>query len=499
MVMQGHCTLDAQVVVATVQSLTPEMLQRLLTAHATPIATILIDEAHHAVPGSAYARTIAGVEQATAPLQVSVIGFTATPFRSDAQSMLVLLSTCAFERSIPEMQRQGYLAPLTWHPVPLDLDLEALAQEKHSGELDYSETALATALRQDAFSEQIAQQVAPLLGGRPTLVFAASVQHAERLTEAFTRQGLRAVTVTGHLSRTQRERLYAAWRQGEIQVVCTCLLLTEGFDFPAIAALVIARPTRSPVLYLQMLGRGMRTAEGKTDCLVIDVLGNRLDLGRQVVLPRVVKLTEDPALESLHEPRQKRHDPLVRAREQGAAGRTEEGNGLAVLDPIGHSPYRWIPYKYGSFALVNREAVVIIERDADQSGLYRSRLALLRPQQPAEQHWIEWRYFPLRQQVELVHEAAREYYQEAFGSKEAAWFARPATEKQLESLAASHPELVQQARSEGWTSGRVSLLLSQRRLRWVLTHPPAVEPGPMPDGTRAEAEGVGGARHTREH
>ena len=64
---------------------------------------------------------------------------------------------------------------------------------------------------------------------------------------------------------------------GAIQVVCNCALLTEGFDLPAVATLVIARPTLFPGLYMQMLGRGMRKAEGKTDCLVLDVVGNQPD------------------------------------------------------------------------------------------------------------------------------------------------------------------------------------------------------------------------------
>lgn len=484
MLMQGHCTLDAPVVVATVQSVTPERLQHLVAAHTTPLATIFIDEAHHAVPGSTDARIIAAAEAAVAPLPVSVIGLTATPFRSDGQSMLGLLPTCAFECSIPEMQQQGYLAPLTWHPVRLDLDLETLALEQREGELDYSARALAQTLRQDIFSEQIAQQVARLLGKRPTLVFAASVRHAERLAAAFARQGLTTATVTGRLSRKERERLYAAWRQGEIQVVCTCALLTEGFNFPGIAALVIARPTRSPVLYLQMLGRGLRLAEGQTDCLVIDVLGNQLDLGRQVVLPRVITLPNDPLPARTHEPQQRRSPRRTPARE------APEGNGLAVLDPIGHSPYRWMAYKYGYFALIHPEVVVIIERGPDQSGLYRSRLALMRPRQVSEQHWIEPRYFPLRQQVELVHDATRQHYREGFGSKEAAWLEQPASARQLEALAFSRPEPVERARAEGWSSGKVSLLLSRNRLAWILTNPPKEAPGP-------EAAGEYGAQLVR--
>ena len=486
MLMQGHRTLDAPVVVATVQSVKPEMFQRLVAAHAMPLATILIDEAHHAVPGSSYARIIAAAEEAAGPLPVSVIGFTATPFRSDGQSMLALLPTCACECGIPEMQQQGYLAPLTWHPVCLDLDLEALALEQRNGDLDYSERALAQTLRQDTFSEQIARQVAPLLGKRPTLVFAASVRHAERLAEAFARQGFSTATVTGRQSHKERERLYAAWRQGEIQVVCTCALLTEGFNFPGIAALVIARPTRSAVLYLQMLGRGLRLAEGKTDCLVIDVLGNQLDLGRQVVLQRVVKLVGDPLPMRTDEPQQQKH----RSPRQVRAREASEGNGLAVLDPIGHSPYRWMAYKYGYFALIHPEVAVVIERDPDQSGLYRSRLALMRPKQANEQRWIEPRYFPLCQQVELAHEATRQHYRESFGSKEAAWFEQPASERQLEALAKSRPELVARARVEGWSSGKVSLLLSRNRLAWILTNPPREEPD-------SEAEGDSGAQHMR--
>ncbi len=103
MLMQGHRTLDAPVVVATVQSVKPEMFQRLVAAHAMPLATILIDEAHHAVPGSSYARIIAAAEEAAENLPVNVIGFTATPFRSDGQSMLALLPICAFECGISEM------------------------------------------------------------------------------------------------------------------------------------------------------------------------------------------------------------------------------------------------------------------------------------------------------------------------------------------------------------------------------------------------------------
>ena len=115
-------------------------------------------------------------------------------------------------------------------------------------------------------------------------------------------------------------------------MVCNCTLLTEGYDFPGLAALVIARPTLSPGLYMQMLGRGMRRAEGKTDCLVIDVLGSQPDPRRQVVLPHVIGIEAAPEDERRAEKSvtSRRSDPVLHSN-LGGQGET----GLALLIPLG--------------------------------------------------------------------------------------------------------------------------------------------------------------------
>jgi superfamily II DNA or RNA helicase len=249
----------------------------LLVANTTPIQTVLIDEAHHAVSGSVYERILATVEDAAGTQPVAIVGLTATPYRSDEQSMLEVLPVCAFARTIPEMVQEGYLAPLTWKPVQVDLDLAEVATTRHSGELDYAETTLARQLLGETITVWLVAHTASLIEQRPTLVFVASVQHADYLSAAFRACGFSAAVVSGRTGRRQRDELFANWRRGSIQVVCNCALLTEGYDFPGIAALVIARPTLSPGFYMQMLGRGMRKAEGKTDCLVIDVLGTQPD------------------------------------------------------------------------------------------------------------------------------------------------------------------------------------------------------------------------------
>ena len=221
--------------------------------------------------------------------------------------------------------------------MQIDLDLAQIATTRQSGERDYVETALARQLLHEAITAMLVEHAASLIEHGPTLVFATNLQHAEYLSEAFRARGFSAVAVSGRTGRRQRDELFTSWRRSTIQVVCNCTLLTEGYDFPGIAALVMARPTLSPGLYMQMLGRGMRKASGKTGCLVIDVLGNQPDPHCQVLLPHVVGIEEAPEDErSMGKPTGKRRsDPVLRSI-LGSQGET----GLALLDPLGQSQYR---------------------------------------------------------------------------------------------------------------------------------------------------------------
>ena len=167
------------------------------------------------------------------------------------------------------MVHAGWLAPLTWKPLRVNVDLARVATTSQSGEIDYIEDGLARELLRNALTEEIVQQVASVIEQRPTLVFGVTVEHAEDLAQAFRQCGLRTAAVSGLTSWRERERIFADWRSGLIQVVCNCALLTEGFNFPSIAALVIARPTLSSLLYVQMLGRGTRRAEGKQECTTV--------------------------------------------------------------------------------------------------------------------------------------------------------------------------------------------------------------------------------------
>ncbi len=465
LLMQGHKELNAPITVATVQSLTPTKLEALIVASDVPIATILIDEAHHAVEGSAYERIVTLLEAVDEELQVVTLGVTATPYRSDKKSMLSVLSTCVFERTILDMVRAGRLAPLVWEPIKVNIALEDVATARQFGELDYAEDSLTHELLREAISQDIARQAVARIGQRPTLVFGVTVAHAEQLTLHFQQCGRRAVALSGKTSRNEREDILARWRSGEIQVVCNCALLTEGFDFPELAALVIARPTLSPSYYMQMLGRGTRPAQGKKDCLVLDVMGNQPDTSQQVVLPLVVGVAEEKfGGETEH---RRVTDPILKA-VLGA----EAEPGLSLLDPIGQSHYRWTAYRNGYFSMVSKQEAAIIERDPKGSGLYHSRLYTMPRGQLPEHRWIEKAYLPLRQQVALVHEYTGTIYVQSLGSKEARWLDEPASEKQLAALQKLHPGLARQARAKGWNKRMASDAITFCLLRKTLLHPP---------------------------
>ena len=108
---------------------------------------------------------------------------------------------------------------------------------------------------------------------RRTVVFGTSVDHAIALAAAFRAAGVPAEHVDANTPTEEREAVFGRFRAGETQVLTNCFLAAYGFDLPAIAAVVLARPTKSLMLYLQMLGRGLRIDDGKRDCLVLDHAG----------------------------------------------------------------------------------------------------------------------------------------------------------------------------------------------------------------------------------
>src|ERR671937_736608 len=223
-VQATHDEHTAPTVVASVQTLSRRTR---LTRLVPDFQTIVIDEAHH-TPAPTYRRILAYC-RAWHPDGPLVVGVTATPERGDHHSLRPVFDRIVYQKTLLEMMQAGYLVDLRAVQVLLQADFDALRTQQG----DFVDTEL------------------------ETLLLAANAPGAlDGTTPPATRRAI-------------LQRLHT----GATRVVANCAVLTEGFDEPSVNCIIIARPTQSAVLYQQMLGRGTRTYPGKTDCLVLDVVG----------------------------------------------------------------------------------------------------------------------------------------------------------------------------------------------------------------------------------
>jgi len=452
-VMAGRDEIDAGVIVGSIQTLQGRRLARVLAADREPITLLLIDEAHHATARNAYATLIAHVEAAYPG--VAVVGCTATPYRMDKHRMQDVLPTCAFARTLPDMQREGWLCPLDWRPIALDgFDLADLPTTMLGGEEDYAPHELAEELNQEDHVRAVVDATAALIGNRQTLVFGVNVAHAQALAEEYRARGIGAATIWGEMPAKERAATLAAWRAGTIQAVTNCAVLTEGFDFPAISALVMARPTMSPGLYAQMLGRGTRTHAGKADCLVLDVAGNA-DVSRTRAITLPVLLGEDAG--DVEEPKR---GPRVKG---PAAGRLSV---RWITDPVNQSVCAWaLDEQTGNYVTtLTEDTYAVLIAEPDGSGLFFP--VVITKRQGVEPVTDEPCVF--RDAVYQVNAMAIKSGLHVFADKNAPWRSRPASPAQIAALGRFSPKAAAAAEREEWDRGTVSMMLQNAIARRAL-------------------------------
>ncbi|HUX15612.1 MAG TPA: DEAD/DEAH box helicase [Phycisphaerae bacterium] len=216
---------------------------------------LIIDEAHHATAAS-YRRVLDHYRQNPA---LRVLGATATPDRHDEEALGRVFDTVAFDYELTDAIADGWLVPIRQRMVAVDgLDLSACRTT--AGDLNGAD--LARVMEYEEALHGIAAPTLDLTAGRRTLLFAASVAHAERLCEIFNRHtaGI-ARWVHGGTPKEARRDMLVAYKAGEFGILCNVGVATEGFDEPGIECVVMARPTKSRALYAQMIGRGTRPLE----------------------------------------------------------------------------------------------------------------------------------------------------------------------------------------------------------------------------------------------
>lgn len=228
---------------------------------------VVTDEAHHSAAKSY--RTIydaLGIGLPGAPL---LVGVTATPDRGDGKGLTDLFDEIVYQVEIEELIRNGYLCDIRAKRVMLAVDLDTV---KRTGG-DFSESDLQDAMVAADQPWHTAQAVIDHASDRKSIVFVAGVELAHETAAEINGIGLPAEVVHGGMLPLDRRGVLARLSSGATRCVVNCMVLTEGFDEPTVGCVVIARPTASRSLYQQMAGRGLRTAPGKTDCLIIDVVG----------------------------------------------------------------------------------------------------------------------------------------------------------------------------------------------------------------------------------
>lgn len=220
-------------------------------------SAIVVDEAHHAVSAS-YRRVLDYFTGA------KILGVTATADRGDKRNLGEVFETLAYEYSLPRAIHDGYLSPIKAQTIPLNIDLAGVKIQ--SG--DFQAAALGSAL--EPYLDRIAAEMAKICQNRKTVVFLPLIATSQHMAALLRQHGLTAAEVNGMSE--DRKEILDDFHNGKYQVLCNSMLLTEGWDEPAVDCIVCLRPTKVRALYAQIVGRGTRLSPGKTELLLLDFL-----------------------------------------------------------------------------------------------------------------------------------------------------------------------------------------------------------------------------------
>ena len=249
----------------------PVQVAAIATLHARAMRTatmdlpaadlVIVDEAHHC-RARTYRRLLEEYPDAI------VIGLTATPCRGDGRGLGSTFDVLVECPPVAELTAAGYLVPSTIY-APSQPDLSGVRVERG----DYVERQLAERVDTVQLVGDIVEHWHRLAERRRTVVFGTGVAHSVHLRDEFRRNGVMAEHIDGSTPIEERDVTLARLAAGTIEVVTNAMVLTEGWDCPEVACLILARPTRSLGLYRQMVGRVLRPAPGKTDALILDHAG----------------------------------------------------------------------------------------------------------------------------------------------------------------------------------------------------------------------------------
>lgn len=429
---------DANVVVASVQTLAVRKRREAITG----VGLVIVDEAHHAAADT-YVEVL---QHFGAWRGLPTAGFTATMARQEG-GLAEVWEDVVYRRDILEMIRDRHLVDVRGKTVVVDG--LALDDVKSRGG-DFQDGQLGQALDDAGAAEVVADAYREHASDRAGIVFTPTVATAHTMAEALTKAGITTGVVSGDMPKAKRAEALQAYASGDLQVLSNCMVLTEGFDAPWASCAVIARPTRSAPLYVQMVGRVLRPFKGKTDALVLDVAG----ASSRHRLASIVDLTgyEVGALED--------GESLTEAAERAEVGISIPTGKVAWqdVDLFHSSDTAWLMTDAGNWFVSVPDAYYFLIPGAGPE-TYRIRRWL---RQAGVQTPDEDPDYPL----EYAMRWAEMYATQHGGSiarRDASWRARPATPRQME-ICRKHRLLVGSGATQGMASDAIAVLFASRTL-----------------------------------
>ena len=269
---------DAHVVCGSVQS----VALHLEDFREDAFSYLILDEAHHAAADT-YQKILAYFHP------TFTLGLTATPERTDDnRAILDIFKNTAHKPDIQTAVEIGELVPIRCIRIHTNIDLTRV----RFNSVQYNIRDLESKIYVPERNRLIVDTWLQYVRNKRTVVFCASVRHAEEIAELFRQAGVSAAAVSGGMKPAERREFQDRFVRREILVLCACDLLNEGWDCPEIEVLFMARPTMSRVLYTQQLGRGMRLFPGKESLMVFDFVDNASQYNMPQSLHRLFKLKE---------------------------------------------------------------------------------------------------------------------------------------------------------------------------------------------------------------
>lgn len=349
---------DADVIVASVQTLAVPRRREAIR----DIGLIIVDECHHAAAPT-YMEVL---RHFGAWDGVPVAGFTATMTREDG-GLAEVWEDVVFRLDILDMISDGYLCDVRGKRITVDtLDLDKV--RTRGGDL--VDGQLGKALEDSGALDAIAKAYVDHASDRPGVVFTPTVATAQAAADALRAVGITAAPVWGDMGRDERRATLARYEAGDVQVLTNCMVLTEGFDAPHTSCVVVARPTKSAGLYVQMVGRGLRPAPGKRDALLLDVMGasTRHKLASMVDLTtREIGQTEEG--KTLRQVAEEAEKAAAAEKRRALAARVE----AEEINLFGSSAIRWLRAPDGTWFIRLTSAMFLFLVRDPGTRLYRMR------------------------------------------------------------------------------------------------------------------------------